>query len=209
MNMEEMSDPFIHVLKEISRRLQNELHVSFPKKTKMLNICRSYSDMMQGYYYSWENNMNKTMDGVQKMDSFKELATYNGEIRTAISAFNETINEGRENMGEIKRNWSNKCKRVYRDLDVKNHGASRVLENIGSTAEIMSAGLKEISTVAKESYQITRTACINVFTEYNVAVKAVPPKARKKLSCKKIVITPNVLGSYIGTLPYQKKTASH
>lgn len=209
INTGDMNDPFIHVLKQISVRLKDELSASFPRKAKAISTCKSYSDRMQGYYYNWEANMNLTMDGVHKMDTFKELAEYNEEIRTAITEFNETINEGREMMGEIKRNWSNKCKRVYRDLDVKNNGASRVQENLVSTAQILATGLKEISAMAKENYEVTKKACVNVFNEYNVAMKAAPPKAKKKFPCKKIIVTPKVLGSYIGVLPSQRKNAAH
>ena len=198
--LNEINDPFIHVLKAISFRVQDELCVSFPKKAKLINNCKSCSDKMQAYYYHWESNMNMAMDSVKKMSSFKDLVSYNSEIQTAITAFNETINKGRENMGEAKKIWSGKCKKIYRDLDIKNHGNERVLENIEGSVQLMSAGLREISSLAKENYNKTKKACMTVFTEYNTAIKSVPEKTRKKMLYKKIIATPGTLGGYIGKL---------
>lgn len=194
------NDSFVNILNEIAQHLKDSISSVATSKAGAMNKCRLSCVKIQRHYSNWEKNMDMIIDKAQNISSLKRLIPYNSELGEAITAFHETINNGREMIGEVKSNLGGKCKKVYKELDVKKHGRSKISENIITSAEIMSKGLREISLIAKENYASTKKAYVEVFLQYNAAVKAMSAKDRKKLSCSKITITPKIIALHIGQL---------
>lgn len=199
--MDTNTDSLVYILDSISKRLKEDVALHVPKKTKLIKKCAASCRRKQRLYNDWEKNMMVIMNGAEQMSSLRDLAGYNGEIRLAVLKFHEAINSGKEKMKETKRELISKCKRIYKELEIRNHGRERVIENIKGVSAVLSQGLIAMSSLVRKNYEETREACINVFTQYNIAVKSMTQKQRKKHSCQKIVITRKKLISHIGRMP--------
>ena len=195
------SDPFLYLLNATSSRIKQELHTVFQKKPKVLKKCETNCDKMQTIYFSWEHNMKEAREGLRKMDSFYSLTSVSPGMQKNISDFNETINRGRENMGEAKRSWNNKCKTIYRGLDPKGKYRENLMESIDEATGSLLKGCREIYNIAKNNHDSMRNACHKVLVEYNRSAHNAPAKIKKTLPCKSFPISPKTYETFIGKCP--------
>ncbi|MCB4790257.1 MAG: hypothetical protein LHV68_00040 [Elusimicrobia bacterium] len=195
------SDPFLYLLNATSNRIKKELYAMFRTPPQILRKCETNCEKMQAIYFSWERSMQEARDGLRKMDTFLYLSPVSPNIQKDVRAFNETINRGREDMGEIKRSLNNKCKGMYRSLDPRGKYKDNLLENIHEVSGSLMKGCREIYNIAKRNHNCMRQACHKVLVEYNKTMHNAPQKLKKNQIHKSFPISPKTYETFIGKCP--------